>query len=121
MKTTFGVPTARFVLVDLIGDLLYWPVWWYTRGFVKTARFFGMILRNKERQLGIRVWMRNLFVPMFGQYDMEGRLISFFARIVVIGYRSVVLFIWTLAIVAIILSWLLLPLVVYWQLAQYFI
>ncbi|HOX96861.1 MAG TPA: hypothetical protein PL066_00695 [bacterium] len=69
-------------ILALPRDLLYFPIWWYTRGFVRFAKAFGNSLRYKWQELGVGVWIKNLFVPMFGVHDISGRLISFFMRLV---------------------------------------
>lgn len=69
-------------ILALPRDLLYFPIWWYTRGLVRFAQSFGKSLRFKWQELGVGVWVKNLFVPMFGVRDIAGRLISFFMRLV---------------------------------------
>jgi hypothetical protein len=84
-------------------DLIYFPFWWYTRGLVRFAKSFINSLRFKWQDLGVGVWIKNLFVPMFGVHDISGRLISFFMRLVNIIGRffyflifAVIFFLWFL-------------------------
>jgi len=69
-------------ILALPRDLLYFPLWWYSSGFIRFAKNFGHALRYKWQDLGVGVWAKNLFVPMFGVRDIAGRLISFFMRLV---------------------------------------
>jgi len=63
----------------------------------------------RQEQLAIDVWLKNLFVPMYGQYDFTGRLISFFVRFVQIIGRIVIMAIWGIILFAWLFVWILLP------------
>lgn len=54
-------------------------------------------IKGYSRTLAIRVWIKNIFVPMFGMHDWQSRLISFFMRVVQIIGRSIALLIFTFA------------------------
>jgi len=99
----------KFVAVDLVGSVLYYPVWWYTGGMVRFAKFCGGTVAGAARSLGWSVWIKNLFVPMFGQRDIASRLISFFMRLVTIIAYSVALMILTVIMSVVFLVWLALP------------
>jgi len=101
-------------ILALPRDLLYFPIWWYTRGLVRFAQSFGKSLRFKWQELGVGVWVKNLFVPMFGVRDIAGRLISFFMRLVQIIFRSLIMLFWMILSLAAFCFWLVLPpLVIY--------
>jgi len=119
MQKNIGYTSARFVLIDLIGDVIFWPLWWYSTGLAKVARFCGRSIQNRQHQLGIGLWLKNLTVPMFGQYDFEGRLISFLVRFVVICYRSVLLLFWLIWISFLFLLWVIVPVIIFWQLVAH--
>lgn len=78
MTNNIFATSIKYVIVDLIGDFLYWPIWWYTKGLYQTIFYSLNQIIHLEEMLGLRIWVKNLFTPMFGQYDMAGRLISFF-------------------------------------------
>ena len=104
--------SIKFIAKDLIGEFLYWPVWWYSKGLKNTTIFSARTIKDWEEILGVSIWAKNLFTPMFGQYDIEGRLISFFMRLIQLTLRSVILaFLIVFSLIPIIL-WVLLPLVV---------
>ena len=111
----------RYVLVDLIGDILYWPLWWYSKGLVKTGLFCLREIKAQEERLGILIWIRNIFTPMFGQYDIEGRLISFFIRLVQIIVRIILLAVWAILMLAILLVWIVFPIFIAYQIADNFL
>lgn len=97
------------IIISLLWEIVFFPVWWYSVGFF---RFFGnvrLFLRGQERSLGFLVWAKNIFVPMYGQHDFAGRLISFFMRLIQIIARGFVLLIWTIICLAVLIFWLILP------------
>ena len=108
--------TVQFIVRDLIGELLYWPVWWYTRGLFNVLKFWAREIKDQEQRLGLRIWVKNIFTPMFGQYDWEGRLISFFMRVIQIIVRSIALFIWSVMVSFFVVLWVTLPLIVMYEL-----
>ncbi len=112
MRKNIVYSPAKFVIVDLIGDFLYWPIWWYSRGLIKTLKGCLFSIKNQGQRLGIAIWIKNIFTPMFGQYDIEGRLISFFARLVQIIIRSIILAIWVIVIFLGLLFYLGLPILI---------
>lgn len=71
---------ARFLLTDIVFDVVRFPVWWYTRGAFKTLVWFGEQLTYGLDRLAIPVLLKNLVRPMFGDYTWQGRMISLFVR-----------------------------------------
>jgi hypothetical protein len=65
--------------------------------------------------LALFVWIKNIFTPMYGQYDWQGRLISLFMRIVQIIFRGFVMLICVGIAVALLIIWIILPPFVVWQ------
>ena len=93
----------RYFFIDLVGGIVRWPFWWYTRGLGVMVRWCVHTVQGYSKMLAIRIWIKNIFVPMFGMYDWQSRLISFFMRVVQIIGRSfalmVLVFITLLALV----------------------
>ncbi|MGE5425802.1 MAG: hypothetical protein ACM3PZ_01895 [Bacillota bacterium] len=89
--------------------LVYFPLWWYGAGFIRHAGRVWRFLKDEERALGFSVWARNWLVPMYGQSDFVGRLISFVMRTVQIIARGALLFIWALLGLLLAILWLALP------------
>ncbi len=79
------------VFRDLALDILSFPLWWYTHGLLRMARWWRESVRGYARLLALEIWIKNLFVPMFGQYDWQSRLISIFMRLVQIVGRGLAL------------------------------
>ncbi|KPJ85173.1 hypothetical protein AMJ57_04095 [Parcubacteria bacterium SG8_24] len=102
----------RYLAVDLVGAVLYFPVWWYTAGAFRAGRYCIGRVRDKARSFGILIWFKNLFTPMFGQYDIASRIISFFMRLAAIIFFSVTLLLLSLLMMLLFILWLALPLAV---------
>ncbi|MFH1631528.1 MAG: hypothetical protein ABIA47_00685 [bacterium] len=103
--------TIKYIIVDLVGGVLRWPVWWYTRGFILVGSWGVGSIRNYAKSIALRVWIKNIFVPMFGYYDWQSRLISFFMRVAQIIGRTIALILWTLLILLALVVYIVLPLI----------
>ncbi|MFH0856875.1 MAG: hypothetical protein V1860_03190 [bacterium] len=107
--------SAKYIFLDIIGDIFYFPLWWYTRGAKKAFIFCANGIKDVEKYLALSVWMKNIFTPMFGQYDWQGRIISFFMRLFQIIFRSLFLLIWAILYTILFLMWLALPIFSAWR------
>src|SRR3989338_2052661 len=103
--------TLRAVLADLFKGVFFFPVWWYSRGLVSTARFCVDTIQNQARELSVSIWLKNIFVPMYGSYDIAGRLISFVVRVAQIFVRSLFLAVYTVGLLLLFVLYLILPVV----------
>lgn len=99
-------------LFDLIKDLLYFPVWWYGRGLQKRWKIALKEIKDGYRNLALKILILNLFKPMYGEKDRQGRIISFFARLIMLLGRSVEMLIWVLFIFILLAIWTIAPLFV---------
>lgn len=111
MAQSTAARATTFILRELIGELLYFPVWWYSRGMVLTAttlvnRWYGLLNR-----LAIPILFRTMGRPMYGDYTRSGRVISFFFRLFLLGTRLVVFVGWTLILLVAMVAWIAGPIV----------
>lgn len=103
----------RFLAVDVVMDVLRFPLWWYSRGVVRGAQWWRRQLKNGSDLLAITVLAKNLGRPMFGDYTREGRAISFGVRIVQLTISTVLYLAWLAVTTILWLCWfLLLPAVI---------
>ena len=103
------------LLLEALLDIFYFPIWWYSKGALHALRWCFNLLKLGNENLAPGLWLANLFVPMFGQYDLQGRIVSFFMRLVQIIARSIGLVLWLIVCLAFFSAWLALPvLVFYW-------
>jgi hypothetical protein len=104
--------TLRFVLVDIIIQILYFPVWWYTEGTLKIVRSVVTQVQALGRSLGLKILFQFLLKPMYGQADIAGRIISFFVRIVHFFVLLLWAIVYTVVLTSFLFFWLLFPLLV---------
>ncbi len=97
------------LFIEAALDLLYFPVWWYTRGAQHAARWCLALFQSGNRTLAPGLWLKNIFVPMFGQYDLQGKIISFFMRFVNVIGRSIMLGAWLTLCILLFVFWLAFP------------
>lgn len=107
--------SLRLVFLDILGDFVYFPFWWYTVGFWQMFKKCWLSLLERQRDLAIDIWLKNLFVPMYGQHDFAGRVISFFMRSVQIIGRSFIFLIWLILLAAFLSLWLIVPMGIIYQ------
>lgn len=103
---------------EALVDLVYFPIWWYTGGWRYAGGHYFVWLKVGNRTLAPGLWLQNLFVPMFGQTDWQGKIISFFMRLVQILARSLALFLWVLVCALLWLLWILLPVIAFYGLVR---
>ncbi|MFA4846247.1 MAG: hypothetical protein WC654_06865, partial [Patescibacteria group bacterium] len=72
----------RTLLSEGLREGLFWPVWWYSRGLAETSTWLLRSVQGSVKFFGVDVWVKNLFVPMYGDASIAGSLISFGVRAV---------------------------------------
>lgn len=105
-------PTIRTVLLNVVADFFYFPVWWYTGGLKKQLTgILGSFLARQDA-LALDIWIKNIVTPMYGQYDIQGRIISFIMRLAQIIGRLFILIVWGILLLAWLTVWLFIPVAV---------
>jgi len=103
------------IIVELVRDVIYFPLWWYSRGLLKTLLWLKSFLADKQKSLALLIWIKNIHRPMYGQYDWAGLLISFFVRLFQILVRSLIMLFWLIIALVIFCFWIILPLLVVYE------
>lgn len=98
--------------IEFVWHLVYFPLWWYSRGLKHAAIAMRNFISLGNATLAPGLWLQNIFVPMFGQHDWQGRLVSFFVRLVNVLVRGLLFLMWTFLGCAVFLIWPLLPVIV---------
>ncbi len=93
-------------------DVVNFPLWWYSQGLFLLLKWGRDTLRGFVRYFALVVWIKNIFVPMFGQNDWQSRLISFVMRTVQIVGRSIGLIGVGMGVVLVLGLYLVVPIVV---------
>ncbi len=98
-----------------IKDVVFFPIWWYSFGLAQILKKNKKFLANREKGLALFVWIVNIFTPMYGQYDIQGRIISFFMRLVQIIFRGLIMIFWLIITFLCVIIWLGLPFLIIYQ------
>lgn len=112
MSQPLLVQATKRLVIDTIMGIVGFPLWWYTQGLARFARFVWRTLADYQATLGIVVWVKNIFVPMYGSYDIVGRIISFFMRLAMIVLRGIALIVLLVVAVFVLVLYLALPILV---------
>ncbi len=99
----------KHTIIALARDIIYTPVWWYTGGAVFIYRWLVRTSMSTWMSLGLYVWIKNIFTPMFQQYDWQGRIISFFMRLIQIIFRFIGFVVLFLLYLTVFLAWFAIP------------
>lgn len=113
----FVLLLQRLALEAMI-DVLFFPLWWYSTGLKRAARSAAMLVKSGSDFFAPGLWLQNLFVPMFGQTDWQGRIMSVFMRIINIIARGFAMIVWTIICLALFLLWIVWPLFVLYMLLR---
>jgi hypothetical protein len=105
------------IILQIIGEILYFPIWWYSVGFIRAAKRAFRFWQAQEESLGFSIWVKNIFVPMYGQHDAASRIISFFMRLIQIIFRGLILLLWFGLVLLFLLLWLVFPILLFLGLA----
>jgi len=107
----FFIVLQRLVVEALL-DIFYFPVWWFSFGIKRALLWCVEVFKSGNSWLAPGLWIANLFVPMYGQYDWQGRIISFLMRSVQIIFRLIGLAIWLFFCTVLFIVWIAWPLVI---------
>ena len=95
--------------IEFFLDLLFFPIWWYTGGVKHMLIFCYGLFSGANGYLAPSLWLKNIFTPMFGQHDLQGRIVSFFIRFFNIIFRFIFLVFYLFFITILFLLWFILP------------
>lgn len=107
--------SSRLIAANFLFQIFYFPIWWYTFGLFWFARKLWLSFWNYGKSLAIDIWLKNLFVPMYGQYDLAGRIISFLVRLFQVVFRTVLWLAFCLVLFGLFFVWVGAPIFIVWQ------
>jgi len=107
--------SVRLIVVDLLRQIIYFPIWWYSSGLVLAGKFWWRGVKTGAHRLAIKILFRYWFKPMYGQTDWQGKIISFFMRTVLLVWRLLLFLIWLAVMIAILLVYIGLPILAVYQ------
>jgi hypothetical protein len=112
----FAVSLLKFSLGNFIRNTIYWPIWWYTKGLALVFNNVLKMILGAFEGLALGVWIANIFKPMYSQYDIASRIISFIMRLIQIIIRSIVMLILSSIFISLFFAYLALPPLTVWML-----
>lgn len=59
--------------------------------------------------LGLHIWLKVIFKPMYADYSLAGRAISFVMRLIILAVDLIFVSLWNIGLVLIMSVWLFLP------------
>lgn len=122
MSNNIVIATLRYIGIEILWDIIYFPIWWYTKGLARIGHYcWESAGQQIKRRLALGVWLASMFKPMYGDYSVEGRVISGFMRFFVLIWKLINLFVWLIVLLILFLAWLILPaVIIYYLLYQVF-
>ncbi len=103
------------ISIEFFWHLIYFPIWWYSVGLKKSFAFALDWFKMGNTYLAPGLWLKNIFVPMYGQRDFQGRLTSFFIRFVNVIIRGLGLLFWLVLSILVFMVWPALPVVFFYM------
>ena len=100
------------IFLEMFKDMVYAPVWWYSKGIIFWLKKISNLVKSGNEMFAPGLWAKNIFVPMFGQYDWQGRIISFVMRFAQVVVRGFLLGVWVGGCLVLSVLWIIFPLVV---------
>lgn len=113
MSENILVTTLKYISIGIIWDIVYFPIWWYSKGLVRVYRYcINSAIFHLTRRVALGIWLRSMFKPMYGDYTKEGRIISVFMRLVVLIWKLLSTVLWFIVLFLLFIVWILLPIVI---------
>lgn len=100
------------LILEFVGDFFYLPIWWYSRGLIFVFQECIAFVKRGNARLAPGLWLKNMFVPMFGQTDFQGRFTSVLMRFFNVIIRSFLLLLWLVFVLSFFILWIIFPLFV---------
>jgi hypothetical protein len=113
--TTYQI-LIRDLFLDTFWEILYFPLWWYSRGLKKTARFCWQKIKRGWRALALSILLVNFFKPMYGQRGLDVYILSLGTHFWQLLWRIFLFLLWVIFWLLVLLIWLTLPIFLIWQL-----
>ncbi len=93
---------------EFLFDFARFPWWWYSGGLKLVAQKCWRGWGTARARVGLGIFARYLFKPMYQDYSWQGRLISLAMRLVLLLEKTIRFIFWTVWYLAILIVWLLL-------------
>lgn len=72
---------------DMPLNLITLPLWWYTVGLSVVWHWAQRSFQYGLRKTALKLFLRHLAHPLYGDYTRSGRIISLFLRLVLLVFK----------------------------------
>lgn len=86
---TLALKQITQLVLEFVFDVVRFPWWWYSGGLKLAALWCLARFQEARWRIGLGPFVRYLFTPMYGDYSLAGRVISFIARLLLVVVKSV--------------------------------
>lgn len=100
---------VKFLLVDLVGSVIYFLPWWYYRGTLKIIALLRYQAKDLVRTLNLSTLAKFLFTPMYGLTDPLSRAISLPVRVVHFTILTSIALVYMSVLLILLCIWLAAP------------
>ncbi|MDZ7586993.1 MAG: AAA family ATPase, partial [Patescibacteria group bacterium] len=90
---------------------LHFPLWWYRDSLLWFKRFFKNLLIFLDNKLAVSLMLKMLFVPLFHDASLLGRVLSFIFRVVRVIVGGLIIILTIMSMIFWWLVWLTLPII----------
>ncbi|MBI5037804.1 MAG: hypothetical protein HZC01_03845 [Candidatus Kerfeldbacteria bacterium] len=105
--------TLKYIAIEILWDILYFPIWWYSKGLVRAiTRATESATFHLQRRVALGIWLRSMFKPMYGDATKEGRIISIVFRIIILGWKIIIAGLWIILLFLGVALWVALPIII---------
>ena len=115
MTKTILKKCLKLILLEGILEIIYFPFWWYSKGLKNAFIKFWKSIVYRENQLALIIWTKSLFKPMYAQTDWQGKIISFFFRLLFLVIKTIKIILWIIFYFIRLVLWIILPPIVIYQ------
>lgn len=106
------MPAPIQVITFLPKELLNFLYWWYFEVPEQFLLFSLKLLGAYLDRMSVTVMLRTLFTPMFHDYTITGRFLSFFFRVFRILFGLFVNLLMSVVLIIFFLTWLIIPILI---------
>jgi len=90
---------------------LHFPLWWYKDSLIWWKRFFQNLLIFLDNKLAVSLMLKMLFIPLFHDASLLGRILSFIFRVVRVVVGGLIIILTVVSMIFWWLVWLALPII----------
>ena len=77
MSNNIIVATLKYIAVEILWDIVYFPVWWYSTGLVRVVKFcLNSAAQHLNRRLALGIWLP--FSPLASAIKLQPLPVSYF-------------------------------------------